>query len=561
MIKILLTSLLLLFTANAQNVWYVNFNNTSGTYNGQSWATAWRTLDAIWTKIDGSIYGVDWDVIGDGDTIYVSGGSDSTTYIAQNIIMSGYGAGAGQFIDPVVICPSWESGHNGDVYIVNTNHQKIAFSMSGLKNVKVTGFNVYHLPSNPLSDQQCAYITTSDSIVIDSSLFASDGSSTVITFADASYCTLSNSTVETLYNTFPCNQDLVGLTAGGSEIPGGNKLINLSLISRGQYAGTSGTADGAVTVTSNSLTDTRLSMVTDYHIAARVYCDGKSLDVTSNDGTTFTGTAGWSGGTPTTGQSWYVESNAHMDIIQIGGEQTYGDDSFATTVFDRLFIWAFSESFPYSNIIYANGTAKQRFIFSNNLVVIDVPTAHSPIALTDNEVGQVNRAWVFNNTFIVGAGTPIYFRPMDTLVYKNNIVLQHTYDPTFMFVLGYSNDIYNACYKDVDYNYYYKIGGTGSTEDDYFIGPSSGLRRTWTQWTATDGFDTHSDTGYISLADVRDSVISAFVPSEQLQGTDLSAYGITTDILGNERTVWTMGALEFIEAGDGIIRKVLPGNR
>jgi hypothetical protein len=466
--------MLLIFTVNAQNVWYVNFNNTSGTYNGQSWATAWRTLDKYWSKINGTFYGVDWDLIESGDTIYVSGGSDSTTYIAQTINASGYN-NTMSFDPPVVICPSWESGHNGGVYIKNTNPNKIALAISGFSGLKISKFNVYHLPNVSNAAQQCSYISSGNSVTIDNCHFVSDGSSSVLTFADASQCTLSNTTLETLSNTFDCNQDILGLTAGNQPIGGGHTIIGNILISR---------AEAPV-------------------------------------------------------------NTAHMDMIQIGGEWTYGNDEFLTTTIASNFIWAFSEAGAgYSNMIYAHGVNKQRFLFYNNLIVADVPDPVSAIALSDNEPNTTVRAEIYNNTFIINDGSPIYLRPVDSLKIKNNIVIQTKDGPTYLLTIGYSNTTFNSCYKDIDYNHYYRLGGTGNTGENNFVGPSTGTNRyDWTTWRGM-GYDIHSDTGYISLADVRDSVISAYMPPSNLLGIDLSSI-FTTDIVGNLRTNWSMSALEF----------------
>lgn len=66
----------------------------------------------------------------------------------------------------------------------------------------------------------------------------------------------------------------------------------------------SGTADAAVTVDATSLTDTRLNMIDDEYVGYVITCDGKSLIVTSNDETSFTGVS-WFGGTPSSsGLAW-----------------------------------------------------------------------------------------------------------------------------------------------------------------------------------------------------------------------------------------------------------------
>jgi hypothetical protein len=553
-------SLILLFTipVGAAN-WYVNFNNTSGTYNGESWATAWRTLDKFWSKIDGTIYGVDWDLINDGDTIFVSGGTDSTTMIAQTINASGY-VNTMSFNPPVIICPSKESGHNGDIYIRNTIHTKIALAISGFSGLKISGFNVYHIPNNVFSAQQCAYISTGERINIDSCHFVSDGSSSVLTFADVSYSSLTKSTLETLTNYFPANQDILGLTAGGTPIPGANTIDGNTMIGRAQYAGITGTANGAVTVTGTSLTDTRLNMVTDYHKGARVTCGGQILDVTSNTATTFNGTAGWFNSTPSDGQAWDCETAAHFDMIQIGGASapgSYGSNKAYTTTFSNNFLWSYSVDYPMSNVIYSNGSHYQRFLMYNNIVSVMSPTPVSPCAFTDNEADQYNNVFVYNNTFNVPDGSIIYVRPVDTVVVKNNIMLATNTIPVQPLVIGYNQTAFDTCYKDVDYNYYYTSLEYIDDIEIFASASSAGTSRfTWAEWivkwddSPSDLFintDQNSDTGYIALADVRDSVISAFMPPSDLIGTDLSGLGIfNTDILGNPRTIWSLGAVEFL---------------
>src|SRR3990167_6911590 len=69
---------------------------------------------------------------------------------------------------------------------------------------------------------------------------------------------------------------------------------------------TSGTANAAVTTTNTTLVDTRLALTVDAYIGATVTCDSKTMVVTSNTATTFTG-ASWSGGgNPGDGDAWTV---------------------------------------------------------------------------------------------------------------------------------------------------------------------------------------------------------------------------------------------------------------
>jgi hypothetical protein len=69
-------------------------------------------------------------------------------------------------------------------------------------------------------------------------------------------------------------------------------------------ADTSGTANAAVTTNDTTLTDTRLAMTTNYYVGATITCNGKTMTVTSNTATVFTG-ASWSGGgNPGNGYAW-----------------------------------------------------------------------------------------------------------------------------------------------------------------------------------------------------------------------------------------------------------------
>lgn len=69
---------------------------------------------------------------------------------------------------------------------------------------------------------------------------------------------------------------------------------------------TSGTANVAVTSTDTTLADTRLTLTVNAYIGATVTCNGKTMVVTSNTATEFTGDS-WSGGTnPGNGNAWSV---------------------------------------------------------------------------------------------------------------------------------------------------------------------------------------------------------------------------------------------------------------
>lgn len=85
----------------------------------------------------------------------------------------------------------------------------------------------------------------------------------------------------------------VGVTYLGDTNPGGSCSAPLD-----------GSADIPVTTTATTLSDTRLAMTVNAHVGKTIAAGGKTLVVTSNTATTFTG-ASWSGGgTPGDGIAW-----------------------------------------------------------------------------------------------------------------------------------------------------------------------------------------------------------------------------------------------------------------
>ncbi len=77
--------------------------------------------------------------------------------------------------------------------------------------------------------------------------------------------------------------------------------------------GDNGTANGAVTTTDTTLTDTREAWPADRWVGAVVTCNGKTMTVTTNDGDTLTGSSWSGGGNPGNGNLWSLKD---VSIIQ-----------------------------------------------------------------------------------------------------------------------------------------------------------------------------------------------------------------------------------------------------
>jgi hypothetical protein len=87
-----------------QTNWYVD-KNTSGSNNGTNWANAWESFSNI-----------NWNSVSGGDTIFISGGTDSTVY-NETLTIGNSGNSSGR----IVITKGLSAGHNGKVVIDGQN--------------------------------------------------------------------------------------------------------------------------------------------------------------------------------------------------------------------------------------------------------------------------------------------------------------------------------------------------------------------------------------------------------------------------------------------------------
>ena len=98
------------------NGWFVD-KNASGDNNGTSWTNAWESFSAI-----------NWGSLEPDDTLYISGGTDSTVY-NETLNISASGTSGHQ----LVVTKGLSTGHNGKVVIEGdlTRDNCIKFSVEG----------------------------------------------------------------------------------------------------------------------------------------------------------------------------------------------------------------------------------------------------------------------------------------------------------------------------------------------------------------------------------------------------------------------------------------------
>ena len=434
--------------------------DATGTGDGTTWTNACTSIASVFTK-----------AISAGDTIYVSGGSDSTTYIQDGTKNK---ISAKTYVSDVVIAPSWESGHNGDVYFVEATSVNSTFWVESSSHIKLTGMNFY----TTLTGADGLYglmIYRSDHITIDNCAIVSSGACEGITISGtagvgSSYITVNNCTIEVLDNNEPYGQD--------------NILINYG--------------EG-------------------YTLTNNIFKHGGYNDAPHND---------------------------FIQFVYVGGN----GNNLQSIVANNFFYSTAYHAQAGGGVIFVSEAKDGRFLIYNNIIASYQAPAQAGILIAKHltPTGTVS-ARIFNNTIISGAPTTYPIQTglvtgqiIDTLIIKNNIVINDSAQRAMVAI--FYGSIRDIDYVDIDYNHYYSNGWTSPL---YWI-DTTNHNIDWDAWQAL-GYDANSDTGTVSLANIWGTdIVDYALPSNSpliSAGTDLSAY-FTTDILGNARSNWSLGAIE-----------------
>lgn len=311
---ILFTVTLLVSVIQAQSTtaWYVDPTRSgAGTYDGRSWATAFRYPDNYDYWENDRDDGLDWALVQPGDTIYLSGGTDSLIWspnalYQQSVNPSGISIGVSPnatrsysflgdppYDNPVIVTKGKDVGHNGKVIfdLDSNDDQSRAVSIMGLVNVVFTDLT-FRNTRDPVVDVGSSVIQIGASqavidsmIVFDNCTFYTRGAGGTFGIATTKM-TLRNSTVSVPYNVLVNGQDPFGLSSGH----GGHTFDNNIIIVRNGYEIENGNITGVgVTVTDTSLTDVVLNMMTNYHTNNSVWVNGYYLQLTGNSNNTFYG--------------------------------------------------------------------------------------------------------------------------------------------------------------------------------------------------------------------------------------------------------------------------------
>ena len=510
--KYLIISLFLITSIQAQNVWYVDRDSPASSTtiaDGKSWATAWKGLDSsVWQNY----WGVNWQVIGDGDTIYVSGGTDSTAYYpVGNNWYNGIRRWDGEeqnFDEQVVILPaksapvgspvreaaSWND-HNGEVYWTTRNNDAYKiFVISNVSGVKLLDFN--------LVDRRDLHVRGTGLMNIGGS----------------------NNTIENWY--FYSRNLAPTLSPVGTNI-----------IVRGCYFDHE----------DNDITDASYDVIGGSNHGGGNIID-RNIIILRNTGAT----------------------EAHLDIMQFGGEGTDSTTYRTTVISNNLIVDLSPEAQGWNGIMYFVGQRHLKYLVYNNILYQQktIQTNNSTSSPTGIwAIGYDHGAWyerqnieIFNNTIVIKGlphGVNSINLHIDSAIIKNNLFVNDTIYGTSGQSTGKMMTLRQQMVVDIDYNHYARLEGIKNDIFAYY-GPTF----TWTQWRAHHGgaYDANSDTSnsanvtFVNRGGIE--IEDYYTETGRGQGLNLyEAYpelleqypSLGYDILGNPRPLtgpWDIGALQ-----------------
>ena len=478
----------LTFTLNAQSLWYVDRDSPSPG-DATTWATAATDLGAS----------AIWDNAARGDTVYISGGADSTTYPEMSQVSNKTLSGTGW----LTIAPAWETGHNGDVYFVNIPGEGAdLINFNNTDYIKITGLNLYFINPSDTSKSNCIYGgnsgTGSDYLWIDNCHLISSGQYCVGFRIRGKFNTITDCTFETLDNIWNYEQELI------------------------YFEGTSGHS-GGYTITGNTFISRSASPVE----------EGDHPDM-------------WQGG-------GFGDTDNPETVVANNFFYWNRPEAWCAAML-------YTDGIPgNARILFYNNIMVQRL--SGN--VGDAGFYQFELRSNATYEASNLSIRLYNNTFIMAGYDAYGFTAFqtwnlfpnfaDTLIMKNNLIVNSTVQGAITdyrnFNGGLSGDIeVYATYVDIDYNYY----SNNKSNEDVFR--TNFTDRNLTEWQNDLSYDLNS--GFIAATSISFTALwdstspgTAYLTATGRDiGDDLTVEcpECTTDFNGNPRTgSWDMGAIQF----------------
>lgn len=494
--KSIIISLLLFFTVNAQDGvtrWYVN-RDATGANTGRSWTNAWTSLDSSdWLGYNG----VNWNVITAGDTIYVSGGTDSTTYRPpQDNLYSGVRRVGDEIISAfsqqVIIAPSWEANHNGDVYFVTADDNTYGiFHLAGVSNVKITGMNFVDRRTQATDKRNSMIEVYGTNNTIENSLIYNNNITTGV-YLEGDSLTLKDNIFEYVEDDYAhdWDTDAVGTSSGGNFFIDGNSFYfrNTQETEAHRDALQLNYADGGTGII-NMVVKNNLFIVKagSWYWNSLIYSSVAYSDA-----------------------NWYIYNNIFV-TLETGDASNYG----------ALFFYN------------SEGDDIRAYVFNNTFVMDNATAGSTPI-----NIGNTDTLIIKNNLIVTD--DPInYFYNLDNFI--DNGVYHREVDYNGYYESGgWSNsaNFYTGEITSMSYTQWKDSANFSYSGDLYDVHSLTGNSTavTFAEKYGEDKSDYYTTTGRDLGVD-----LSAEYP-ELLEIIPDLAY----DILGNLRTgAWDMGALEY----------------
>jgi hypothetical protein len=206
----------LALTVNGFATPYYVDQNATGNGSGSSWTNASKTVS-----------GLPWSSIQGGDTVSVSGGTDSTVYSAGIDGTSGinYIPPKTAVGSPIVFTKGWEAGHNGNVYFTQTESpmRGYSFSMNDCHNIKLTGLIFTSgMSAGVYNWYSCLSMNYCSNIIVDKCTVISNGSTTGMYLAYCDSLTITHNTITVTSNNMTNDADNIDIALGN----GGHTITN-----------------------------------------------------------------------------------------------------------------------------------------------------------------------------------------------------------------------------------------------------------------------------------------------------------------------------------------------
>jgi hypothetical protein len=198
------------FIKTRPNIYYVD-KYAIGNGNGSSWTNAANSISAL-----------NWSSIHGGDTVYVSGGTDSVTYGRTQL------SGKGDNTGIIVLTKGWEAGHNGKVIFLaqDTSHDYTFQFTNNCTNIKITGLTLKWTGMVTGNTEEVIVIEASSYIYIDNCDIHSNGKAYGILADHSDFISITNNTIEIADNNYPQDQDGINFYYGkGGYTITGNRII------------------------------------------------------------------------------------------------------------------------------------------------------------------------------------------------------------------------------------------------------------------------------------------------------------------------------------------------